>query len=103
MHVPVELRRRERDRWFRLASAVSVEGLCLTEVVPDELASPLDVAFHLPGDRQPIRCHGRPSDRVIGTGQDERSERSAVVFIDLDEADRNRILNYVNERMGPFA
>src|SRR5438552_318133 len=110
VHVPVELRhRRGREdaslepRWFRLASAVGVEGLLLADVVPDELAGTLDVAFHLPGDREPIRCSGRPSHEVIGTGEDERSARSAVVFIDLDESGRARILNYVNERVGPFA
>jgi hypothetical protein len=110
VHVPVELRhRRGRDaaplepRWFRLASAVSVEGLVLADVVPDELAGPLDIAFHLPGDREPIRCIGRPSHEVVGTGEDERSERSAVVFSDLDETGRARIVNYVNERVGPFA
>jgi hypothetical protein len=111
VHVPVELRRLAREsrpsggdsRWFRLASAVSVEGLLLANVVPDELAGPLDIAFHLPGDREPIRCTARPSEEVIGTGEDERSERSAVVFIDLDESGRTRILNYVNERLGPLA
>lgn len=111
MHVPVELRHLAREsrplgrdgRWFRLASAVSVEGLVLADVVPDELAGPLDVAFHLPGDREPVRCSGRPAQEVIGTGEDERSERSAVVFFDLDESGRARILNYVNERLGPLA
>jgi hypothetical protein len=114
MHVPVELRplaRQSRpsgsmgrdERWFRLASAVSAEGILLADVVPDELAGSLDIAFHLPGDRQPIRCSGRPAEEVIGTGEDERSERSAVVFVDLDESGRARILNYVNERLGPNA
>jgi hypothetical protein len=111
VHVPVELRRLARQsrstdrdgRWFRMTSAVSVEGLSLSNVVPDELAGPLDIAFHLPGDREPIRCVGRPAEDVIGTGEDERSERSAVVFIDLDESGRARIINYVNERLGPTA
>ena len=103
VHVPVELRHLGRGRWFRLASAVGVEGLALTHVVPEELDGPLDVAFHLPGDRDPIRCHGKAVFEVVGRGEDERNERSAVAFIDLDESGRARILNYVTERLGPFA
>jgi hypothetical protein len=57
----------------------------------------------LPGDREPVRCHGRVELEVIGSGEDERSERRAIIFLDLDETGRGRIQNYVNERLDPFA
>jgi PilZ domain len=100
IHVPVELRHDGRNRWFRLTSAVSVDGLGLVHVAPEELDGTLGVAFHLPGDAAPIRCRGRIAEEVVGEGEEERAERRAVVFADLDEAARARITNYVNERLG---
>lgn len=86
-----------------MASSVAVEGLSLTSVVPEDLdGPPVAVAFHLPGDRDPIRCHGRVVSEVVGRGEDERSERRAISFIDLDEHGRARILNYLTERLDPF-
>ncbi len=101
MHVPVEiLRPGGRARWFRLASGVSAEALSLAHVVPDELDGPLAVAFHLPGDAAAIRCRARAVEEVVGEGEEERAERRGLAFLDLDEAARGRIVNYVNERLG---
>jgi hypothetical protein len=99
-NVPVELRRAGRTRWFRLATAVSEQGLLLAHVAPESLDGPLEVAFHLPGDPVPIRCRGLLSEIVVGEGEEERAERRAVALIDLDQEGRARIANYVTERLG---
>jgi hypothetical protein len=100
IHVPVELRLDGRSRWFRLTDMVSQEGLGLAYIAPEELDGIFGVAFHLPGDPAPIRCRGRVAEEVVGEGEEERAERRAVVFADLDEEARARIANYVNERLG---
>jgi hypothetical protein len=101
MHVPVELLRRDgRTRWFRLTTGVSAEGLRFAHVVPEELDGPLQVAFHLPGDAAPVRCGGRTVEEVVGEGEEEHAERRAIVFSDVDDAARERIIHYVTERLG---
>ncbi|MDB4969550.1 MAG: hypothetical protein JWN44_5239 [Myxococcales bacterium] len=102
LHVPVELRRQGRTRWFRLSAAVSEQGLLLAHVVPDALDGPLEVAFHLPGDPEPIRCRGRASEVVVGEGEEERAERRAIELSDLDQDGRARITNYVTERLSSY-
>jgi hypothetical protein len=101
MHVPVEILRRDgRTRWFRLTTHVSPETLRFAHVVPEELDGPLVIAFHLPGDGVPVRCGGRAVEEVVGEGEDEHAERRAIAFVDLDDASRTRIVNYVTERLG---
>ena len=101
MHVPVEILRRDgRTRWYRLSADVSVETLSFTHVVPETLDGPLAIAFHLPGDAAPLRCGAYAVEEVVGEGEEERAERRAVRFADLDEASRARIANYVTERLG---
>jgi hypothetical protein len=100
LRVPVELMR-DGARWFRLAFEVSHEGLQLTASVPDQLDGPLALAFYLPGDERPVRCHGRAAEAVVGEGEDEQAERRRIVFLDLGGEARLRIDGYVAERIGP--
>ena len=97
LRVPVEIKR--ETRWFRLAHAVSTDGLSLDQAVPDELDGPLELAFHLPGDKEPLRCRGGAVEEIVGEGDAERSERRALRFLDLDEAGAARIQAYVQERL----
>lgn len=85
LRVPVEIR--AGARWFRLAHAVSPIGLELGANAPEEIEGAAELTFHLPGDRQPIRCHGRPRERELR-------------FLDLDEEGCARIVAYVQERLG---
>jgi hypothetical protein len=39
-------------------------------------------------------------ERVVGEGNEERAERAAVRFLDLDEAGAARIHEYVQQRLG---
>src|SRR5690348_1690329 len=98
LRVPVELKR--EARWFRLAHEVSVDGLTLAQAVPDECEGPLEIAFHLPGGAEPLRCHGEAVEEVMGEGEEERAERRAVRFLDLTEDGAARIQAYVQERLG---
>jgi PilZ domain-containing protein len=101
MHVPVEILRRDgRTRWFRLTTHVSSDSLRFAHLIPDDLDGPLALAFHLPGDPVPLRAAGRAVDEVVGEGEDEHAERYGIAFVDLDEASRARITNYVHERLG---
>ena len=102
LRVPVELRHGER--WFRVAVAVSTDGLALGSAAPAELdGPPVEVAFHLPGDARAIRCVGRAAEERVGEGDEERAELRAIQFLDLQEADRARIASYVEERSGTFS
>src|ERR1700744_623754 len=101
MQVPVEILRRDgRDRWFRSSTHVAVDALRLAHAVPEELDGPLAIAFHLPGDAAAIRCGGRAIEEVVGEGEDEHAERRAIALVDVDEAARARIAQYVTERLG---
>ena len=101
MHVPVEILRRDgRTRWFRLTTHVSAESLRFAHVIPEELDGPLALAFHLPGDAEPVRVTGRAVEEIVGEGEDEHAARNAIAFVDLDEASRARITNSVHERLG---
>jgi len=78
----------------------AAEAVRFAHVIPEELDGPLALAFHLPGDAVPLRAAGRAVEEVVGEGEDEHAERKAIVFVDLDEASRARITNYVHERLG---
>jgi hypothetical protein len=102
LRVPVELRHGER--WFRLAVAISPSGLQLGSALPEELnGPPLEVAFHLPGDGQAIRCVGRAAAERVGEGEDERIELRSIALVDIKEVDRARIATYVEERSGTLS
>ena len=98
LRVPVEIRRQgEPERWFRLAISLSPAAVELSTAVPEELEGPLEIVFHLPGDRVPISVHARAAERVVDEGEaTERSERRALEFIDLDEEKRTRLIQYLS-------
>src|SRR2546430_686580 len=98
LRVPVEIR--ARARYFRLAHAVGEGALRLGTPAPDEADGPVEVAFHLPGDGQPIRCRARIGEVLVDDGERERAERREIRFLDLDEEQRLRIVRYVEERLG---
>jgi len=98
VRVPVELS--GGARWFRLAHAVGVDGLTLGQAAPEELEGTFEARFRLPGDLQPIRVRARAAEVVVGEGEQERGERRALVFLDLDPASRARIEGYIQERLG---
>lgn len=98
LRVPVELKR--SSRWFRLAYEVSVDGLSLSQALPDEVEGPLEIRFHLPGVAEAITLHGEVAEVVVGEGDEERAERRLVRFLDLDENGAARIQAYVQERLG---
>lgn len=85
VRVPVELR--GASRFWRMAHAVAPEGIELGSDAPEELDGPVEIAFHLPGDSQAVRCKARVRER-------------AVRFLDVDGDDRARIERYVKERLG---
>ncbi len=98
LRVPVELKR--GHRWFRLAHAISVDGLTLGQPVPDEAEGPLEIFFHLPGNGTPVTCHGEAMEEVVNDGESERAVRRAIRFLDLDETAATSIQAYVRESLG---
>ena len=92
VRIPVELRR--GARWFRMAHAVSLDGLELGHAAPAELAGsaqhPVSLAFHLPGDPEPVHALGQI---------DERAQPCMIRFVELEEPARKRILAYLRERL----
>jgi hypothetical protein len=105
MIAPVELRLAgKRTRWFRLASAVSDEGLLFARPLPEEIDGPVEVSFHLPEDPRPIELDARPIEvqpQRRKRDEDEAPKKSAVRFIRPDEEARSRILRYVEARLEP--
>ena len=108
LRVPVELRLAGGGaRWFRLASAVSAEGLLFVRALPPELAErdrPLTVAFHLPEDAEPIVLDARAIEvrdevRSEGRDGDDRPRATAVRFLRPDEAAVLRITRYAQARL----
>jgi hypothetical protein len=90
------MRRDARARYFRLAHAVSLDGVALGTDAPDLLQGAVEVAFHLPGDPLPIRCRAR----VAATDAGDTVERRALRFIELDGDAGARIERYIEERLG---
>ncbi len=96
MHMPVEIRRSPTDseRWFALASSIDQTVVYLSHAVADELDDRVYVAFHLPGDPEPIRCAAhlletRPEDDHSGNAE-RRSLRLALTDVDAE-----RVLSYL--------
>jgi hypothetical protein len=103
LRVPVELRHDGRSRWFRLTTSIAEEHLLLAQICPEELDGPVGIAFHLPGDPVPIRCRARAAEEIVGEGEEQRAERRILRFVDLEPEGRERIANYITERLGLFA
>ena len=50
-----------------------------------------------------IRCRGRAAEEIVGEGEEQRAERRILRFVDLEGEGRERIANYITERLGLFA
>jgi hypothetical protein len=86
-----------------MASEVSIAGVSLSSAVPEELAGPIEVAFHLPGDLDVIRCRARVEETEAKREDTEARElRREVRFLDLSETLRTKIKEYVLARQGRF-
>ena len=69
-----------------MAHAVGLEGLALGSDAPEELEGPVEIAFHLPGEAEAVRCKARVRERDVR-------------FVDVDPTARARIERYVRERL----
>ena len=85
LRVPVEIRRGER--WFPLASQVGTEGLLFDPPLAAELEGRYEVQFVLPSEKSPIACRAQ-------------RQGEAMVFLDLESAEKERIERYVLQRLG---
>ena len=99
LSVPVELRRGEGGpRCFRIARAISEEGLSFARPVPDDFEGPIDVALTLPEDEERVTLVGRIVE-VPPETEDRPAERRAVRFVSPTEEARARIARYIQERL----
>ena len=118
VRIPVELRRAGQPlRWFRLASAVSPEGLLFPHALPPELTGPLDVRFFLPSLDLPLidlavdperelALEGRatevaPAAPAPGDQRERGAEVRAIRFHKPDEPTRLRLSRWVEARLLP--
>jgi hypothetical protein len=100
LRVPAELRRAgpaKSGRWFRTARSVSVEGLRFGVALPEALDGPIEVAFVLPDDEEPVT--GRGVVEELRRDDDLPPVRLALRFVGLEEPTRARIARYVEERL----
>jgi hypothetical protein len=111
LRVPVELRREGSGRWFRLAEALSEEGLTFGRPLPAELDGPLVVTFHLPASAAPvaggepetagpIQLTARREEVAADEGPDGPPAAGREVrFVRPEAALRARIVRYLQERL----
>jgi hypothetical protein len=98
--VTVEVRAAGR-RVFRLAENLGEDGIALERHAPFEIGRPVEVAFALPDDREPLRLPARVEIR----GGDEDDDQQitpggrALTFLAVGEDDRRRLQGYVQERL----
>ena len=98
VRIPVELRRPDGGRWFRLATWVAPDQIDVTPpfVEDDDLDAPFAIAFQLPGDGAAVagRAH---AEREGGTDSPARASR---LRLELSEEACLRTARYVEERLG---
>jgi len=98
--VTVEVRAAGR-RVFRLAENLGEDGIALERRAPFEIGRPVEVAFALPDDPDPLRLPARVEIRG-GDEDDDRESTAggrALTFLAVGEDDRRRLQGYVRERL----
>ena len=98
--VTVEVRAAGR-RVFRLAENLGEDGIALERPAPFDIGRPVEVAFALPDDPDPLRLPARLD--VRGGDEDDDRENAAggraLTFLAVGEDDRRRLQAYVRERL----
>jgi hypothetical protein len=98
--VTVEVRAAGR-RVFRLAENLGEDGIALERPAPFEVGRPVEVAFALPDDPEPLRLPARLE--VRGDDDDDDPDRKtggrALTFLAVGEDDRRRLQGYVRDRL----
>ena len=88
-------------RVFRLAENLGEDGIALERRAPFEIGRPVEVAFALPDDPDPLRLPARVEIRG-GDEDDDRESTAggrALTFLAVGEDDRRRLQGYVRERL----
>lgn len=98
--VTVEVRAAGR-RVFRLAENLGEDGIALERAAPFDIGRPVEVAFMLPDDPEPLRLPARLEVRGVDDDEDrEHAEGGrALMFLAVGEDDRRRLQGYVRERL----
>jgi hypothetical protein len=98
--VTVEVRAAGR-RVFRLAENLGEDGIALERAAPFDIGRPVEVAFALPDDPDPLRLPARLE--VRGGDDDDDRERieggRELTFLAIGEDDRRRLQGYVRDRL----
>ncbi len=91
------------DRVWRLSRAISEDGLLLRTDVPYEPGRPVRVELVLPDDELMFAAVGRVEgvapDQADAEREGEHARARAISFTTIDDADRARLVAYVQERM----
>jgi uncharacterized protein (TIGR02266 family) len=89
--IPVEVR---DARGFTLHSTrdVSVGGVFFDRAIPHPVGAKVELSFTLPGDLQPIRCHGE-----VANVPDVKGYGMGIRFLDLSPVDAQRIEAFARE------
>lgn len=98
--VTVEVRAAGR-RVFRLAENLGEDGIALERAAPFDIGRPVEVAFALPDDPDPLRLPARLEVRS-GDEDDDGANAAggrALTFLAVGEDDRRRLQGYVRDRL----
>ena len=98
--VTVEVRAAGR-RVFRLAENLGEDGIALERAAPFDIGRPVEVAFALPDDPDPLRLPARLEVRS-GDEDDDAANAAggrALTFLAVGEDDRRRLQGYVRDRL----
>lgn len=98
--VTVEVRAPGR-RVFRLAENLGEDGIALERLAPFEIGRPVEVAFWLPDDPDPLCLPARLEIRDGDEDDDHENTAGgrALTFLAVGEDDRRRLQRYVQERL----
>jgi hypothetical protein len=96
--VTVEVRAAGR-RVFRLAENLGEDGIALERAAPFDIGRPVEIAFALPDDPDPLRLPARLEVRSGDEDDDRAAGGRALTFLAVGEDERRRLQGYVRDRL----
>ena len=81
----------DRELYFQRGANISVGGIFLQRTIPHTIGTVINLQFTLPGDAAPVKVQGE----IVNVGEHADDLGMGVKFIDLGDADRQRIEGFI--------
>lgn len=92
--IPVEMwveESTERELYFQRGANLSLGGIFLERTIPHSKGTVVSLQFTLPEETTPIRVKGE----IVNVGESAADLGMGIKFLDLTEADRARIEQFI--------